>query len=87
MIEEIKRIRVCVGEKLRERSLGHVWKVTNIFLCSGGSDACKCFLVGCSENVEDLVELIDVISPLEERTSTKEFGKDTSYGPNIDWKC
>ena len=34
--------------------------------------------------MEDLIELIDIISTLEEWTSTKQLCKDTSYRPYID---
>ena len=36
--------------------------------------------------MEDLVELIDVVATLEERTTTKKLSENTANGPNVDWK-
>ena len=71
VVEQIERVWVGVGEERLEGSLGHEWEVADVLLSSGGANAGQGFLVGSTKNVEDLVELIDVISPFEERASTK----------------
>jgi hypothetical protein len=34
--------------------------------------------------MEDLVELVDVIAPLEERLAAEQFGENASDGPYVD---
>ena len=84
MVQKIQCIGVGVGEQGREWSLSHVWEVANVFLGSGRSNAAESLLIWCTENVKDLVELIDVISPLEEWAASKQFCKNASDGPDID---
>ena len=84
VVEQVERIRVGVGEEGLEGSLGHEWKIADVLLSSGGANAGQGFLIGSTKNVEDLVELIDIISTLEEWTSTKQLCEDTSYRPHID---
>jgi hypothetical protein len=36
--------------------------------------------------VQDLVELIDVVTAFEERLASKKLGEDTAYRPDIDWE-
>lgn len=83
MVQEVQGVRVGVGEELREWSLGHEWQVAHVFLGSWRANTREGLLVRCTKDVEDLVELIDIISTLEERTSAKQLGKNTSYGPDI----
>jgi hypothetical protein len=85
VVQKIQRIGVGVGEELREWSLGHEWEVAHIFLSSWGANAGKGFLVRCTKDMEDLVELVDIISALEERTSTKQFSKDTTNRPHVNY--
>lgn len=59
-------------------------KVADVFLSSRGSDAAERLFVGCTKNMQNLVELIHVISAFEERTSSEEFSEDASDRPNID---
>jgi hypothetical protein len=35
--------------------------------------------------MKDLVELVDIISALEEWTASKQLGKNAAYRPNIDY--
>jgi hypothetical protein len=71
MVEQIERIWVGVGEERLEGSLGHEWQVADILLGSGRANAGQGFLVGSTKDMENLVELIDVVSTLEEWASTK----------------
>lgn len=41
-------------------------QVADVFLRAGGADPREGLLVGRAEDVEDLVELVDVVSALEE---------------------
>lgn len=84
MVQEVQCVWVGVGEQGWEWSLGHVWEVADVFLSSGRSNATESLLVGCTENMKDLVELIDIISTFEEWASSKQFCKNASNGPNID---
>jgi hypothetical protein len=34
--------------------------------------------------VEDLVELVDVVTAFEEGFSTEKFGENAAYGPDVD---
>ena len=36
--------------------------------------------------MQDLVELVDVVTALEEGLAAEEFSEDASYGPDVDWK-
>jgi hypothetical protein len=73
VVQEVESIGVGVGEEAGERSLSHEWQIPHIFLGSGRSDAGECLFVGCAEDVKNLVELINVISALEEWSSTKQL--------------
>ena len=79
MVQEVERVGVSVGEKAGEDSLGHEGEVADVFLGSGGANAGKCLLVGSTEDVEDLVELIDVISAFEEWASSEQFCENAAY--------
>jgi len=35
--------------------------------------------------VEDLVQLVDVVTALEERPAAEELGEDAADGPDVDW--
>jgi hypothetical protein len=37
-----------------------------------------------SQQVEDLVQLIDIVSTFEDGTSSQELGQDAPYGPHVD---
>ncbi len=82
-IQQVESVRVGIGEERRERLLGHEGKVANVFLGAGRADAGEGLFVGCSQDVQNLVQLIDVITTLEEGAATEEFSKDTSNGPDI----
>ena len=42
-------------------------------------------LIWCTQVVQNLVELIDIVTALEERLSTKKLSKDTADGPDINY--
>lgn len=82
-VEEIEGVGVGLGEELLEGLLGHGWQVANVFLGSGRADTGEGLLIRCAEDVQDLVQLIDVISALEEWAATEKLGKDAANGPYI----
>lgn len=82
--KEVESVWVCLWEEADEGDGWHVWEVTDIFLSTWGADSAEGFFVGCSEVVQDLIELVDVVAALEEGTATEEFGEDTAHGPDVD---
>ena len=54
-VEEIEGVGVGLGEERLEGLLGHGRQVADVFLSSGGTDTGEGFLVGCAEDVENLV--------------------------------
>ena len=82
-VEQVERIGIGVREELLKGTLWHVGQVTHIFLGAGRADAGQSFFVWCAEDVENLVQLIDVVSALEERSATKKLCKNAANGPNI----
>lgn len=66
-----------------ELALGHVREVSHILLGAGGTDAGESFLIGGTEDVEDLVELVDVVTALEEGAATEELCENAAHGPYI----
>ena len=84
MIQEIESIGIGIWEEAGEGSLGHEGQVADIFLSSRGSNTRESLFVGRAEDVEDLVELIDVISAFEKWSPAKQFCENTAYRPNID---
>lgn len=83
LVEEIEGIGVGVGEQAREGLLGHVRQVSDVFLSTGGAYPGQGLLVGRSQDVEDLVQLVDIVAALEEWAAAEELGQDTSDGPNV----
>jgi hypothetical protein len=67
-----------------EGDLLHAREVADVVLGAGGADAGKCLFVRCSQVVQDLVELVDVVAALEEGLAAEEFGEDAAYGPDVD---
>lgn len=83
LVEEVEGVGVGVGEERREGLLGHIRKVPYIFLGPRGSYPRESLLVGGTKDVEDLVELVDVVSTLEERTSTEKLGENAANRPHV----
>lgn len=66
---------------------GNAWfdgEGANIVLGARRSDASEGVLLGRAKAVEDLRELIDVVSSSEDGLATEALGKNTTDGPNID---
>jgi hypothetical protein len=78
MIKEVERVRVGVREEAGEWPFSHEWQVADVLLGSGRSDAGECLFIGSTEDMEDLVELINVISAFEEWSSSKQFCKNAA---------
>lgn len=70
MVQEVQGVGVRVGEEVGELPFGHEGQVAHIFLGPGRADAGERFFVGRTEDVEDLVELIDIVTAFEEGAST-----------------
>ena len=87
LVEEIEGLRVGFGEELLEGAFGHVREVADVVLGTGRADAGEGFFVGGAEDVQDLVELVDVVTAFEEGTAAKEFGKDAANRPDIDYRA
>lgn len=86
-IEQIEGVRVGVGEQALEGDLGHERQVAHVFLSTGRSNAAESLLVGSTQVVQDLVELVDIVPAFEERTAAEQFGQDASYRPHVDYDC
>lgn len=78
-VKEIKGIRVGVLEETLEGDLWHKRKVAHIILSARRANAGKSFLIGSSKVMQNLVQLIDVVTAFEERTSSKKLCQDTSH--------
>lgn len=68
-----------------ERDLLHVWKVAHIFLCARRPNAREGRLGWCSQKVENLVQLVDVIAALEERLAAQQLSKNTAHRPYVNY--
>ena len=84
-VEEIKGVRVSVGEEFLEGDLVHVWQVSDIVLGARGANAAEGFFIGGSEVVENLVQLVNIITALEEWATTKQFSEDAANRPDVDY--
>lgn len=78
-VQKAQCVWVGVGKELGEGALSHVGEVADVFLSSRRSNSAEGFLVGCTKNVENLVELIDVISALEKWAPSKQLGQNASH--------
>jgi hypothetical protein len=85
LVQQVQRIWVGVGEEGLEGSLGHEREVAHVLLSSGRANPGQGLLVGGTEDMKDLVELVDVISALEEWASTEKLCEDASNRPHIDY--
>lgn len=70
-IKQIQCIRVRIGEQPGERDLGHEWQIADVLLGTGAANARERLFVWCAEIVQDLVELVDIVTALEERASSE----------------
>lgn len=85
LVEKIEGVWVGLGEQAGERFLGHEWQVAHVFLGSGRSNARERLLVGGSEDVEDLVQLVNVVAALEEGSAAQQLSQNTANRPNINY--
>jgi hypothetical protein len=83
-VEQVQSIGVCAREELVERNLGHVGQVADVFLGTWGSDTGESRFRRRTEEVKNLVELVDVIATLEEGFAAEELGEDAADGPDVD---
>ena len=83
-IEQVERVRVRVAEQGLEGDFLHVRQVADVLLSAGRANAREGLFVGRTKVMEDLVELIDVVAPFEERFTSQEFGEDAAHRPDID---
>lgn len=84
-VQKIQGVRVCGAEERVEGNLLHAREVADVVLGAGGADAREGFLVGGSQVVQDLVELVDVVAAFEEGLAAQELGEDAAYRPDVDW--
>lgn len=68
-VQQVQSIGVGIGEKTVEGNLGHEGKIAHIFLCAGRSNAGQGLFVGGTQIVQDLVQLVDIVTTLEEGTA------------------
>ena len=73
MVQKVQSIGVGVREQAWEGSLGHEGEVADVLLGTRRANAGECLFVGGAEDVEDLVELVNVISALEEGATAEEL--------------
>ena len=84
-VEEVESVRVRIGEEALEGDLGHVRQVTHVLLGTRRADTAQGFLVGCTEVVQDLVKLVNIVATLEKWTATEKFGQNTTNRPHINY--
>lgn len=82
-IQDVKRVGVSVGEQGGKGLLGHERQVSHVFLGSGRADAAESLLVGSSKDVQNLVELVDIVPTLKERSAPEELCEDAPDRPNV----
>lgn len=82
-VEEIEGVGVRVREQLLEGLLGHEGQVAHIFLGTRRADSGQCLLIRRTQDVQDLVELVDIVSALEEGTAAEQLGQNTTDRPYI----
>jgi hypothetical protein len=73
MVEQVQSVGVGVREEAGEGPLGHEGEVADVFLGTGRADARERLFVGRPQDMEDLVELVNVISALEEGAAAEEL--------------
>jgi len=81
--QEIGGKRVCIGEEGREGDARFDRERSNVILSTRRADATQCIFRRSAQIVKNLVELINVVSTLEDWLSTEKFGKNASNGPYI----
>lgn len=82
--QQINSQRVSVREQRREEDARLDREGPNIILRARGTDATQRVFRRRTEIMQNLVQLVHIVAPLEYRLPTKELCKDTSNGPDVD---
>lgn len=83
LVEKVQSVGVGLREQAGECLLGHERQVAHILPSTRRADTSKRLLAGSAEDVKNLVKLVDVISALEEGSTTQQLGKNTADRPDI----
>lgn len=87
LLQEVESIRIGAGEELLVWDTRHVGQPADILAGARRADELESALVRGTEDVENLVELVDVVLALQERLTSQKFGKNTSNRPYVDWEA
>jgi hypothetical protein len=82
-IKKVQGIWVGAWKQLRKRDLGHVWQITHILLCTRRTDAGKRGFRRRTQEVQNLIQLVDVVTTFEERFATEQLGENAADRPDI----
>ena len=82
-VQQVQRIGVGLREQLLESHLRHEGQVAHVFLGAGRSNARQGLFVRCTQIVQDLIELVDIVTTLEEGSAAEELREDTAHGPDV----
>ena len=83
-VEQVQSVWVGISEESLKADLLHVRQIADVLLSSRAADSRKRLLVWCAEIVQDLIQLIDIVTALEERFATEKFGENAANRPYID---
>jgi hypothetical protein len=78
LLQQVEGVGVGTREELLVGDARHERQPADILAGARGANELKSALVRGTEDVENLVELVDVILALEEGLTSQKFGKDTS---------
>lgn len=84
-VQKIQRVWIGAGEESLVGYFGHVRQVADVVLRTGGSDASQRLFIRRSQVVQDLVELINIVTAFEEGSTSEQFRKDASNRPYVDY--
>lgn len=84
LLQQVQGVGVGAREELLVWDARHVRQPADILAGARGSNELEGALVGSTEDVQNLVELVDVILALQEGLTSEEFGKNTTNRPHID---
>ena len=87
LFQKVEGIRVGAREELLVWDTRHVRQPADILAGARRADELESALVRGTEDVENLVELVDVVLALQERLTSQKFGKNTSNRPYVDWEA
>jgi hypothetical protein len=82
-IKKVQSIWVGAREQLRKRDLGHVWQITHILLCTRRTNPGKRCFRWRTQEVQNLIQLVNVVATFEERFATKQLGENAADRPDI----